>query len=121
MTIAFYGSSLAPEVLIVRPETGWSGWFEEKVCPLIRRGYLDHHLHNPFGRYNIDGRHSHVNQFELACDARLDWLANREAFAEAVQKVHEHGGTVRVYVGSPLLIPEKLREEDLPSCMPGSR
>lgn len=121
MAIAFYGGQLAPEVRTVRPETGWSGWFEDKALPLIRLGHLDHHLHNPFGLYNIDGRNSHVNQFELACDAGLGWLANQKAFAEAVQKVHEHGGTVRAYVGSPLLIPEKLREEDLPCCMPGAK
>lgn len=120
MTIAFYGFQLAPNVRFVTPETGWLGWFENHARPLIERGYPDQHLHNPFGLYDIRDRMMHIDQFELAYCQGLTWLANPGAFAEVVEMVHKRGGTVRVYVGSPLVIPETPRLEDLPSCMPGA-
>jgi hypothetical protein len=120
MTIAFYGFQRAPDVRFVTPDTGWPGWFEDHANPLIERGFPDHHLHNPFGLHELRGRLMQPDQFELAYCQGLTWLANREAFADAVGRVHGRGGTVTAYVGSPLLIPEVPGPDDLPSCMPGS-
>jgi hypothetical protein len=120
MPIPFYGFQLAPDVRFVTPETGWRGWFENHAYPLIQRGHRDHHLHNPFGLYDLHDRNSHIDQFELAYCRGLTWLANREGFTQAVEMVHKHGGTVRAYVGSPLRIPEIPPLESLPRCMPGA-
>lgn len=120
MSIAFYGFQFAPDVRVVTPDSGWLGWVENHAYPIIQRGHPHHHLHNPFGLYDLRDRNMHIDQFELASCRGLSWLANREAFAEAVEMVHEAGGTVRAYVGSPLVIPETPRVDDLPRCVPGA-
>lgn len=120
MTVAFYGFQLAPDVRVVTPDTGWLGWFEDQASPLIERGFPDQHLHNPFGLYERRDRLMQPDQFELAYCQGLTWLANRETFADVVKRVHDRGGTVTTYVGSPLVIPVTPGPDDLPRCMPGS-
>jgi hypothetical protein len=120
--VALYGFQLVPDVRVVTRDRGWPGWFEEKARPLIDQGIRDHHLHNPFGLHEVPGRDRvmHIDQFELSFCHRLTWLADLPGFVQAVEGVHERGGTVRAYVGSPLVVRQPPQEEYLPQCLPGS-
>lgn len=120
MTGAFYGFQLAPDVRQVIPcpedeatgagePCGWLGWFLGKAQPLIHTGHHLHHLHNPFGLYDLRDRYMHIDQFYLAQRAGLDWLADPCRFASAVELVHQAGGRVHTYVGSPLAIHPRRR------------
>lgn len=121
--VALYGFQLVPNVRVVTPDRGWPGWFEDKASPLIDRGITDHHLHNPFGLHEVPNRDRamHIDQFELSYCKELLWLANRGAFAHAVQEVHGRGGTVRAYLGSPLVVRQPPQAEYVPQCSPGSQ
>jgi len=125
--VALYGFQLVPDVRVVTPDTGWQGWFEDKARPLIDRGIRDQHLHNPFGLHDLhevagrDDRVMHIDQFELSYCRGLRWLANRAAVAQVVRDVHQRGGTVRAYVGSPLVIRQSPQATYLPKCSPGSK
>jgi hypothetical protein len=122
--VALYGFQLVPDVRVVTPDTGWPGWFEHKALPLIDQGVRDHHLHNPFGLHHVesrDPRAMHIDQFELSYCQGLRWLADRAAFAQAVRDVHQHGGTLRAYVGSPLVDAQSPQATYLPRCSPGAR
>ena len=113
MAVAFFSFQLAPDVRHVSPSSGWGGWFEQEAVPLFGLGIRDFHLHNPFGLYIISGRlkpdgdwlKMHIDQYYLAKRDHYDWLANDDDLRRAVQLVHDHGGKVRAYVGSPLVIP----------------
>jgi hypothetical protein len=122
VTVAFYGFQLVPDVRVVTSDTGWSGWFDEWAGPLIDAGFREHHLHNPFGLHDMPGRDRvmHIDQFELSYCRRLAWLANRAAFADAVKRVHDRGGVVQAYVGSPLVIGSRPQPEYLPGSSPGA-
>jgi hypothetical protein len=125
--VALYGFQLVPNVRVVLPDKGWPGWFKDEASPLIDRGIGDHHLHNPFGLHDLheaagrDDRVMHIDQFELAYCQGLRWLANRAAFAQVVRDVHQRGGTLRAYVGSPLVVRQSPQATYLPKCSPGSR
>jgi hypothetical protein len=125
--VALYGFQRVPKVLFVTPDRGWKGWFEDWPTPLIAAGIRDHHLHNPFGLHDLhevpgrDDRVMHIDQFELSYCQGLRWLANRAAFAQAVRDVHQRGGTLRAYVGSPLVIRQSPQATYLPKCSPGSK
>jgi hypothetical protein len=123
MTVAFYGFQQVPDVRIVTPERGWSGWFEDWPTPLLEAGIRDHHLHNPFGLHAVAGRGDrvmHIDQFELSFCQDLDWLADRAGFAKIVQRIHGRGGTVHAYVGSPLVVQSRPQSTYLPGCSPGA-
>jgi hypothetical protein len=125
--VALYGFQLVPKVRFVTPDRGWKGWFEDWPTPLIAAGIRDHHVHNPFGLHDLhevagrDDRVMHIDQFELSYCQGLRWLANRAAFAEVVRDVHQRGGTLRAYVGSPLVVRQSPQATYLPKCSPGSR
>jgi hypothetical protein len=122
--VAFYGFQLVPDVRVVLPDKGWPGWFEDTARPLLDRGIRNHHLHNPFGLHRVPGRDDramHIDQFELSYCENLRWLADRAAFAQAVRDVHQRGGTVRAYVGSPLVVAQSPQATYLPRCSPGSK
>jgi hypothetical protein len=125
--VALYGFQLVPDVRVVTPDTGWQGWFEDKARPLIDGGIRDQHLHNPFGLHDLhevagrDDRVMHIDQFELSYCQGLRWLADRAAFAQVVRDVHQHGGTLRAYVGSPLVVTRSPQATYLPRCSPGAK
>jgi hypothetical protein len=125
--VALYGFQRAPKVRFVTPDRGWEGWFEDWPAPLIAAGIRNHHLHNPFGLHDLhevpgrDDRVMHIDQFELSYCQGWRWLANRAAFAQAVRDVRQRGGTVRAYVGSPLVVRQSPQATYLPKCSPGSR
>jgi hypothetical protein len=123
MTVALYGFQLVPDVRVVTRERGWKGWLEDRALPLIERGYPDQHLHNPFGLHQVAGRDRvmHIDQFELSYCQGLDWLADRASLARVVREIHDRGGTVRAYVGSPLVVRQPPQAEYLPRCSPGAR
>jgi hypothetical protein len=125
--VALWGFQLAPKVRVVTRDTGWPGWFEGKARLLIDEGIRDHHLHNPFGLHDLhevagrDDRVMHIDQFELSYCQDLLWLANRTAFARVVRDVHQRGGTLRAYVGSPLVVRQSPQATYLPRCSPGAK
>jgi hypothetical protein len=117
--VVIYGFQQVPEVRVVAPERGWNGWFVDSALPLINAGFPDHHLHNPFGLHDVPGRDRkmHIDQFQLSyCDPTLRWLADRPSFAKAVSDVHDRQGTVRAYVGSPLVVERRPQDAFLPRC-----
>jgi hypothetical protein len=122
VTVAFYGFQHVPGVRVVTRDKGWGGWYDEWAGPLIESGFLEHHLHNPFGLHTVPGRDRvmHIDQFELSYCRRLEWLANRGTFGGAVRRVHDRGGVVRAYVGSPLQIGRRPQLEYLPGCSAGA-
>jgi hypothetical protein len=122
MTVAFYGFQHVPDVRVVTSEKGWGGWFDEYAGPLNDAGVLDHHLHNPFGLHTVPGRDRvmHIDQFELSYCQRLEWLANRSAFGSVVRRVHDGGGVVQAYVGSPLQIARSPQPSYLTGCSPAA-
>jgi hypothetical protein len=121
--VALYPFQRAPDVRVISPDRGWTGWLDG-VVPLIEQGIREHHLHNPFGLHQVAGRDDrvmHIDQFELSYCKRFLWLANRHEFAEVVRDVHRAGGAVRAYVGSPLVIARSPDATYLPTCSPGAR
>jgi hypothetical protein len=117
--VLFYGFQRVPDVRVVERDQGWNGWFVDSALPLINAGFRDHHLHNPFGLHDVAGRDRkmHIDQFQLSyCDPSLRWLANRSSFAQAVSDVHDRHGTVRAYVGSPLVVDRSPQDTFLPRC-----
>jgi len=124
MTVAFYGFQQVPDVRVVTRDRGWKGWFEDWPAPLIEEGILDHHLHNPFGLHAVVSRGDrvmHIDQFELSFCQGLDWLADREGFADVVHELHRRGGTVQAYVGSPVVVQPRPQSTYLPGCSPGAK
>lgn len=121
--IALYGFQRVPDVRVVTPKTGWPGWLDDQALPLISRGIRDHHLHNPFGLHEVVGRDRfmHIDQFELSYCQHLLWLADRAGFAQVVRDVHQRGGTLRAYVGSPLVVRRSPQATYLPRCSPGAK
>jgi hypothetical protein len=113
VTVAFYGFQKAPAIQQFDSTSGWPGWFDRRVKPLLDLGVREFHLHNPFGMYLIKSRLKpngdpimmHIDQFELARCHPLPWLANASEFTRVVSSIHSRGGKVFAYVGSPLAIP----------------
>lgn len=82
-------------------QTGWDGFVQIKVRPLLDWGVRRIQLHNPFGAK--EGDTMRLDQYLLAKEAELDWLTDGfvEAWKPVIRGDYTNGEPVEVigYVG----------------------
>ena len=106
MTIAYFGFQRRPNVRQVNEQTGWLGFYEERVVPIADKIEVVH-LHNPFGltEAHLTGPASTVDQLQRARRAGLDRLTDAVEFTGFVTLCHYDGIRVSTYIGSPAVSP----------------